>query len=92
MGALLSPAFHHLGWLWATAIMGCMFFFSSGRRTAKRHLFALAQILILLLCGCGGSSGSQTNPNGTPAGTYQLTVTATIGRTTQSTVLNLTVQ
>jgi hypothetical protein len=77
MGALLSPAFHRLGWLWATAIMGFMFFSSSGRQTAKRYLFTLPLILILLLCGCGGSSGSQTNPNGTPAGTYQLTVTAT---------------
>ena len=92
MGALRSPAFHRLGWLWATAIMGCMFFSSSGRRTAKRYLFSLPLILILLLCGCGGSSGSQTNPNGTPAGAYQLTVTATMGSTTQSTVLSLTVQ
>jgi hypothetical protein len=92
IGALYSPVFHRLGWLWATAIMGCMFFSSSGRRTAKRYLFSLPLILILLLCGCGGSSGSQTNPNGTRAGTYKLTVTATMGSTTQSTVLSLTVQ
>ena len=62
--------------------------YHSERQTAERYFFALSLILILLLCGCGGSgSGSQTNANGTPAGIwYKLTVTATMGSTTQSTV------
>jgi hypothetical protein len=95
LAALHSPAFRHLGSLWATALMGCMFFALSGvnRRTAKRYLLFLPLILALLLCGCGGGgSGSRTNPNGTPAGTYQLSVTATMGSTAQNTVLTLVVQ
>jgi hypothetical protein len=102
MAALRSPAFRHLGSLWATALMGCMFFSLSGRnrrisgvnrRTAKRYLLFLSLMLASLLCGCGGgNSGSQTNPNGTPAGTYKLSVTATMGSTAQTTVLTLVVQ
>jgi hypothetical protein len=95
LAALHSPAFRHLGSLWATALMGCMFFALSGlnRRTAKRYLLFLPLVLALLLCGCGGgSSGSRTNPNGTPAGTYKLSVTATMGSTAQNTVLTLVVQ
>jgi hypothetical protein len=106
LAALHSPALRrldwHLGSLWAPALMGCMFFSLSGvnrrtsgvnRRTAKRYLLFLPLALILLLCSCGGSSsGSQTNPNGTPAGTYKLVVTATMGSTTQTTALTLVVQ
>jgi hypothetical protein len=102
MAALRSPAFRHLGSVWATALMVCMFFSLSGghrrtsgvnRRTARRYLLFIPLVLILLLCGCGGSSsGSRTNPNGTPAGTYKLSVTATMGSTAQTTVLTLVVQ
>lgn len=102
MAALHSPAVRHLGWLWATALMACMFFCLSGRnrrtsgvnrRTGKRYLLFLPLMLALLLGGCGGgSSGAHTNPNGTPAGTYKLSVTATMGSTAQTTVLTLVVQ
>jgi hypothetical protein len=95
MAALHSPAVRHLGSLWAAALMGCMFFSLSGlnRRSARRYLLFLSLILVLLLCGCsGGSNGGQTNPNGTPAGTYNLSVTATMGSSAQTTVLTLVVQ
>ena len=94
LAALRSSEFRHLGSVWATALMGCMFFSLAGvnRRTASRYLLFLPLTLILLLCGCGGSGGSHTNPNGTPAGTYKLSVTATMGSTAQATVLTLVVQ
>jgi hypothetical protein len=95
MAALRSPAFCHLGSLWAAALVGCMFFSLSGmnRRATKRYSLFLSLMLTVLICGCGGgSSGSQTNPNGTPAGTYKLSVTATMGSTAQTTVLTLVVQ
>jgi Beta-propeller repeat/Abnormal spindle-like microcephaly-assoc'd, ASPM-SPD-2-Hydin len=102
MAARHSPTFRRLGSFWGLALMGCMFFSLSGRnrrtsgvrgRTAKRYLLFLTLMLALLLCGCGGgSSGAHTNPNGTPAGTYKLSVTATMGSTAQTTVLTLVVQ
>lgn len=62
-----------------------------GRSTARR--IAMASTL-LMLAGCGGGGdeggGDDTNPNGTPAGTYTITVTATSGslvRTTQITLV-----
>jgi hypothetical protein len=95
LGALNSPAFRHLGSLWATALMGCMFLSLStvNRQTARRYLLFLPLMLALLFSGCGGGSGgSHTNPDGTPAGTYKLSVTATMGSTAQATVLTLVVQ
>jgi hypothetical protein len=57
---------------------------------------ALALLLVLLVAGCGGSGGSSgggggVNPNGTPAGTYPITVTGTSGSTTQVTTIILVV-
>jgi hypothetical protein len=65
-------------------------------RAAKTALFLPLLLVILTLPGCGGSgasSGSGTNPNGTLAGTYPLTITATgAGVTTQNVTLTLVVQ
>jgi hypothetical protein len=52
-------------------------------------------LLVLLAGGCAGkhagTGGSTTNPNGTPAGSYTITVTGTSGGTTQTTTVKLTV-
>jgi Domain of unknown function (DUF1929)/IPT/TIG domain/Glyoxal oxidase N-terminus len=71
------------------------------KRAVKRHLYLLPLTLCLLLASCGGGGtvgggnsggGQQGNPNGTPAGTYTLSVTATSGSTTQTVPLTLIVQ
>jgi hypothetical protein len=83
------------GWCWAIAIFGLtvLSWSQSTRKTAKRYL-RLSVVLALFLPSCGGGSnnGPQPNPNGTPAGTYNLTVAATVGSNVQSTSLTLTVQ
>jgi len=92
----LHPASLKLRWLWATFWLAIILPTGSFRK--KTRLFRAGMLpitLLLLLCSCGGSSstaGSATNPNGTPAGTYQLTVTAKSGSTSQGMVLTLTVQ
>jgi hypothetical protein len=83
-----------LRWLFAIAILGYAALpWSRGtKRTAKRY-FPLSVVLALLLSSCaGGQNSPQPNLNGTPAGTYNLTVTATAGSNTQTTNLTLTVQ
>jgi hypothetical protein len=52
-------------------------------------------LLALLISGCGSSSysgGSNSGPTGTPAGTYQLVVSASSSGVTRTTTLTLTVQ
>lgn len=83
----------HRDWLWAFAVFGfvCL---PAGRkkRGSPRWLRGATLLLLSFLCSCGGGSGPQTNPNGTPAGQYSLTVTASAVSTTQSLPLKLTVQ
>jgi hypothetical protein len=82
-------------WFWAAAIFGIIFLPGPVRkRSAMRVGRTLPFLLLLFLFSCGGgsSSSSQTNPNGTPAGTYQLTVKATSGSQIQSISLTLTVE
>ena len=65
------------------------------RRTMRLIPVGVFALLILLAAGCGGgggsSGGSTVNPNGTPAGTYAITVTGTSGGSTQVTLITLTV-
>jgi Beta-propeller repeat len=96
MGALQWPGAENAGWFSATAVMAGLILVPIGRRkrTGRRtSLFALRalSLLIVLTCSCGGGSGHQT-PHGTPAGTYNLMVTARMGSDSQSTMLTLIVQ
>jgi hypothetical protein len=82
----------HRDWLWAFAVFGFVCLPTSRKKRAARWLRGATLLLLSFLCSCGGSSGPQTNPNGTPAGQYSLTVTASAGSSTQSLALKLTVQ
>ncbi len=66
------------------------------RGTRRRWNFALGFavfVLLVLNVGCGGNSGGGVVHNpGTPAGTYPVTITATIGGATQTGSVSLTVQ
>jgi hypothetical protein len=81
-------------WMWATGLF-VLFLLparSSRNRSRLRRVWRTLPFLLLsLLCACGGSSTTATQ-TGTPAGSYSLTVTASVGSTTQSTNLTLTVQ
>jgi hypothetical protein len=76
-------------WIWAVAIFGCLVLPGSSSIFKRFPWFLWA--FLLLLCSCGGG-GSGSGSGGTTAGMYNLTVTAQMGSTTQSTKLSLTVQ
>jgi hypothetical protein len=94
MAALHPPSFWSVPWLWTMVALGMVV--GPGLRVVGPKFLqrALLMLLVLLVaCGGGGSSvRSQSNPNGTPAGTYTLSVTATSGSTTQAMSLRLIVQ
>jgi hypothetical protein len=81
-------------WLWAIGVFGLIAVPSIRRKQdGLRWRTGLALALLIVACSCGGS-GTQTgtNPNGTPPGTYTLLVTATLGPSSESLPLALTVQ
>jgi hypothetical protein len=56
-------------------------------------LMLLAMLVVLPACGGGGSGSSRPPSNpGTPAGTYNITVTASSGSTTSTTGFVLVLQ
>lgn len=63
----------------------------SRRRPLRRFRLAFLLAGALLLCSCGGGS-SNSSSNGTPAGTYTVTVNAAISGTKRSVALTVTVQ
>jgi hypothetical protein len=70
------------------------------RRVSKGIPLGALIVLLMILCSCGSSSpigstgptGTAPGANGTPAGSYTLTVTATLNSVTQSVTLGLVVQ
>jgi hypothetical protein len=101
---VIPPSIHPAPWLWAGAVLGCLFIIRrmAGTRISSpsklRNDFCLA--ILVLAVGCGGGGGAVPGPTptppitggGTPAGTYSLTVTGTSGTQTRSTTINLTVR
>lgn len=84
---------------WLLLLLGLVAFAALLRlsNALRRALLELAVTLlaVALFFGCGGSSGLQNTaapPQGTPAGTYQITVTATTAGVTRTTTLTLNVQ
>jgi hypothetical protein len=88
-GSRLSP------WLWALAIVGMVLPSSAGRRRlAVRLLVTSLFTSSLLLVSCSSGNSSHNSNNGTPAGSYTLTVAAKAasGSPNQSVTLTLKVQ
>lgn len=84
-------------WEWATGLLALIALATMPRVGDKRKARLTATLcLLLVICSCGGTSPQMTspgdNPSGTPAGTYTLTVTTSIGSNTQNLNLRLTVQ
>jgi len=85
-----------LGGMWAAVWIGIVLVPMPWKKRAANGMFLGALIVsLVLICSCGGSSSTstgQTNPNGTPAGNYSLTVSATLNSVTETTTLKLAVQ
>ncbi len=82
-------------WLWAMGIVGLVLLPGVYRRKRRPTQFArtLPLSFLVFLASCGsGNSGNTSNPNGTPAGTYTITLMATEGGLKSSISLILTVQ
>jgi hypothetical protein len=62
------------------------------RTTRRRLVLAGGAVLMLLLAGCGGGSSSPPTNNGTPAGTYTISVSGSAQGTTQAMNVTLVVQ
>lgn len=94
---LESPRGSHQRGLWL-AMSGGIFAVTLLGSFPKRRVWLSMIVLVALLlvavaCGGGGSSSQQQQQSqGTPAGTYAITVTGTSGQTSHSATVSLTVQ
>lgn len=84
------------GALFPAGLWGMLPLLRNRRRSFKSFTIAGGAFLLIiagvLLSGCGGTRGGSVNPNPTPIGTSMVTITATSGSLTHTTMLSLTVQ
>ena len=83
------------GGAWAAILFGLVLLPTPWKKRGSKGIFLGALIVSLALissCGGGPSTGTTTNQHGTPAGTYSLTVSATLNSVTETTTLKLVVQ
>jgi putative copper export protein len=87
--ALLS----HFGKAWLISLIAALMIFTLAalRRRPMTAAFGFAVVLLLASVACSGGSTASV-PAGTPAGTYQITVTGTSGSITNSQTLTLQVK
>lgn len=79
--------------LWALLLLGIGGWASrKNRRRWGWAALALTALWLASFAACGGSGSGYTNPTGTPAGTYTVTVTGTSAGLSHSTSFVLTVQ
>jgi len=77
--------------LWISALLGMVLLFARSHKRMSAFSLSIAIMGAVSLLGCGGSS-SHTTIQGTPAGTYTVTVTATSGNLNHNSVLRVMVQ
>ena len=89
--AIAHPGLFYAAWLPFTGLglVGMAFMIPSKRRKAATTFTLLILGVSMLAVGCGDSRN--TAVNGTPRGSYTVTVTGTSGNVTQSTTFGLTV-
>jgi hypothetical protein len=95
--ATITPSEQRTPWLWAVLFFGLLVLplTRTDRRFGPTSLLLMCAVFTgIAMCSCGGSGGggSSINLNGTPAGTYNLSVVATGGSANQTIPLTLTVQ
>jgi hypothetical protein len=81
--------------IWAASVFALIF--CVPRRRRRLTLLMLAVALIVFLPACGGGGHSTTTPppktqNGTPAGSYTVTINGSAGTSSKTTTVNLVVQ
>jgi subtilase family serine protease len=96
-GASASLRPHGLGWLAAgsSGLFAGIFFLGTPSRRRRRMAGFGLMLLVFFAAGvgCGGGSSSKSTPSGgTPAGSYNITVTATSGSLSHTANVALTVQ
>ncbi len=81
-------------WWLALAILALLAILQAKRPARLRARLALAGFLLMVIIapGCGGGASGPPPMQGTPAGNYPLTVTASSGGFSRNIALNLTVQ
>jgi len=91
--AIAHPGLFYAAWLPFTGLglVGMAFMIPRKRRKAATTFTLLILGVSMLAVGCGDSGSRNTADNGTPRGTYTVTVTATSGNVTESTTFGLTV-